>query len=89
VDVPRIERTSVALRQVLLKWTPEVVAAAEDFCKHITYIPSSALGCGPEVQQGTGMLGIRPRNIHPKWAAVPILYMFAKWGGGAIPAAKP
>jgi hypothetical protein len=89
VDVPRIEQTSAALRQVLLKWTPEVVAAAEDFCKHITYIPSSALGCGPEVQQGTGMLGIRPRNIHPKWAAVPILYMFAKWGGGAIPAAKP
>jgi hypothetical protein len=65
-----------------------VVAAAEDFCQNILYIPSSALGRGPEVQQETGMLGIRPRDIHPKWAAVPILYMFAKWGGGVIPAAK-
>jgi hypothetical protein len=35
------------------------------------------------------MLGIRPRDIHPKWATAPILYMFAKWGSGAIPAAKP
>lgn len=89
VDLPRIEGTSAALRRMLLQWTPEVVAAAEDFCRHIVYIPSSALGRGPEMQQETGMLGIRPKDIRPKWAAVPILYMFAKWGDGAIPAVKP
>ncbi|HSU69509.1 MAG TPA: hypothetical protein VLJ39_21665, partial [Tepidisphaeraceae bacterium] len=89
VDLPRIERTSAALRRMLMQWTPEVVAAAEDFCRNIVYIPSSALGRGPEVQQETGMFGIRPKDIHPKWAAVPILYMFAKWGNGLIPAAQP
>jgi hypothetical protein len=87
VDLPRIERTSAALRKMLLKYTPEVVAAAEDFCKTIVYIPSSALGRGPELQEGTGMLGIRPRDIRPRWAAVPILYLFAKWGS-LLPAAK-
>lgn len=79
VDLPRIERTSASLRRMLLKHTPEVVAAAEDFCKTIVYIPSSALGRGPELQAGTGMLGIRPRDIRPRWAAVPILYLFARW----------
>jgi hypothetical protein len=89
VDVKRIEKTSKLLREMLVKLTPEVVAAAEDFCKNIVYIPSSALGRGPELQQETGMLGIRPRDIHPKWAAVPILYLFAKWAGGMLAAARP
>jgi hypothetical protein len=89
VDLPRIERTSVALRKLLLEWMPEVIGAAEDFCQQIIYIPSSALGHGPEMEQETGMLGIRPRDIHPKWAAVPILYMYARWGAGLIPAARP
>jgi hypothetical protein len=88
VDVPRIEQTSAALRQMLLKYTPEVVAAAEDFCQTIVYIPSSALGRGPELQEETGMLGIRPRDIRPRWAAVPILYLFARWGS-ILPAPKP
>ena len=87
VDVPRINKTSVALRALLMKFTPEIVAAAEDFCRTIVYVPSSALGRGPELQAETGMLGIRPRDIRPKWAATPILYALARWGG-ILPAAK-
>jgi hypothetical protein len=87
VDLARVNRVSAAVRALLMKFTPEVVAAAEDFCRTIVYIPSSALGRGPELQQETGMLGIRPRDIRPKWAAAPMLYFLAKWGG-VLPAAK-
>ncbi|HEY2589170.1 MAG TPA: hypothetical protein VGI81_25730 [Tepidisphaeraceae bacterium] len=88
VDIPRIERTSAALRKMLLRYTPEIVAAAEDFCHTIVYIPASALGRGPELQEETGMLGIRPRDIRPQWAAAPILYLFAKWSALLPAAAK-
>lgn len=87
VDVQRMNKTSAAVRALLMKFTPEVVSAAEDFCRTIIYIPSSALGRGPELQQETGMLGIRPRDVRPKWAAAPILYFLAKWGG-MLPATK-
>lgn len=87
VDVARVNQVSAQVRGLLMKFTPEVVAAAEDFCRTIVYIPSSALGRGPELQQETGMLGIRPRDIRPKWAAAPMLYFLAKWGG-ILPAAK-
>lgn len=85
VDVGRIERVSAALRELLRMLTPEFVAAAEDFCKHVVYIPVSALGRGPEVNQQTGQLGIRPRDIRPQWSTVPALYMLSKWAGGWIP----
>jgi len=88
VDVARMNKTSAAVRALLMKFTPELVAAAEDFCRTIIYIPASALGRGPELQEETGMLGIRPRDIRPKWAAAPILYFLAKWGG-VLPATRP
>ena len=92
VDVKRIERVSQKLRMLLLKETPEVVAAAEDFCEHVVYIPIRALGRSPEETTlpggGTGLF-IRPRGIVPRWAAVPILYMFAKWTTGLIAGNAP
>lgn len=95
VDSARIEQLSVKLRGVLLKWTPEIVSAAEDFCDHVVYIPVSALGCSPELVEGKPGLYVRPKNIAPRWAAVPLLYMFAKWttelvaGNTRIVQAKP
>ena len=87
VDIPRIEETSRELRELLKIWAPEFVAAAEDFCQHVVYVPASALGRGPELREETGLLTIRPRDIHPRWVTVPVLYMLAKWGAGLIPAA--
>jgi hypothetical protein len=86
LDTARIERVSACLRDLLLRWTPELVAAAEDFCQHVVYIPVSALGGSPEKGPGEGKGGlfVRPRNITPHWAAVPVLYMFAKWATGLI-----
>ena len=94
VDVKRIERVSGKLRELLLKYTPELVGAAEDFCEHVVYIPVSALGCSPQQHpdQRPGLF-VRPREIKPRWASVPVMYMFAKWttnliGGNAGVAAK-
>jgi hypothetical protein len=68
----------------LQELTPEFVASAEDFSNHVIYIPCSALGRPPEVQEGSGMLGVRTKDIKPRWVTVPVLYMFAKWATGLI-----
>jgi hypothetical protein len=88
VDLPRIEETSRKLRVLLKTWAPEFVAAAEDFCNTVLYVPVSALGRGPELREDTGLLTIRPKDIHPHWVTVPVLYMLAKWASGMLPAAK-
>jgi len=36
----------------------------------------------PETDQ---IAGIRPRDINPMWAEVPLLVALARWGGGMIP----
>jgi len=88
VHLPYVEQVSARLRQLLMRWTPEFVAAAEDFWKQIVYIPVSALGNSPSQQEGTGMLGIRPRDIRPQWVTVPLLYALGKWGGGLVRAVE-
>jgi hypothetical protein len=87
VDVKRIERVSQKLRQLLLQEIPELVAAAEDFCQYVIYIPVSALGCSPQetaLPNGDKGLFVRPAEISPHWATVPVLYMFAKWTTGLV-----
>jgi hypothetical protein len=69
---------------MLLEYAPQVVAAAEDFSSHVVYLPISALGRGPEVDAATGMLGIRPRNLHPRWVSIPLLYILARWATGLV-----
>lgn len=89
VHLPYIEQVSARLRQLLMRWTPEFVTAAEDFCSHVIYLPASALGNSPSLQDGTGILGIRARDIHPRWVTVPMLYALGKWGGGLVRAVQP
>ena len=86
VDVARIEKVSAALRAMLMKWTPEFVAAAEEFVRVVIYIPASALGHAPELEEKTGMLGVRPRDLQPRWVTIPLLYCLAKWTKGILPA---
>lgn len=86
VDLPRIERVSRLLRALLMKHSPEFVAAAEDFCQCVIYIPVSALGAGPEADENGGMLAIRPDRIRPQWVTAPVLYLLAKWSSGLVAA---
>ena len=89
VDVPRIQRVSRKLRELLLQIAPEIVTVAEDFCTDVTYIPVSALGHSPQRHPDQPGLLIRPRDIRPRWVTVPILYAFARWHAGLIPAVHP
>jgi hypothetical protein len=84
VDLPRVDAVSAKVRAMLLTHAPEVVGAAEDFSQRVVYVPVSALGRAPEVQPGTNLLGVRPRDIRPHWVTVPLLYMLARWSTGLI-----
>lgn len=88
LDVPRIERVSAKLEALMRSIAPDFVGAAEDFSDHVVYLPVSALGCAPEPDPGGRGLLVRPSQIKPRWVTVPILYAFAKWSSGMVPAVK-
>ncbi len=85
VDLSAVEEMSRRVRKVMLEHRSEFVAAAEGFCKEVIYVPVSALGRPPESQAGTGALLVRPQDIQPMWAEVPMLYALARWVEGLIP----
>ena len=80
-----VNDVSRRVRELLWRLSPEVVSGAESFAKEVVYIPVSALGNGPEPDQETGMLGVRPKNIRPVWIEVPLLYGICRWVPGIIP----
>ncbi len=84
LDVAYIERVSDQVRKLLWILSPEIVSAAEGFAERVIYVPCSATGCAPEKDPSTGDLGIRPRDIRPVWAEVPLLYALSNWTTGMI-----
>jgi hypothetical protein len=89
LDMGRVEEVSDQVRALLARFTPEIVSAAESFSQQVVFVPVSALGCSPELDLNTGMLGVRPRNIAPMWAEVPLLYAMCRWMKGLIPYVVP
>jgi hypothetical protein len=87
VDVRRIEQVSSKLKALLQAMSPEFVAAASDVSQYVLYLPVSALGRSPRVPGDPS-----PANGHqppqPRWVTAPILYTFAKWSSGLVPAFK-
>ena len=84
VDMVRVERVSEKLRKLLLEISPETVTIAEDFSSDVLYMPVSALGHSPEMQEGRPGLGVRPKDIKPRWVTIPLLYSYARWATGLI-----
>ena len=76
------------MRVILAKHAPEFVNAAEGFADKVTYIPGSALGRPPEEDPDTGMLGVRPQEVKPIWAEVPLLYLLNQTSTGLIPSVR-
>jgi hypothetical protein len=73
LDRDRIDQKSHEVRQLLQQACPEVVSAAEDFASDVRYVPVSALGSSPVPHPQTGKAAIRPADIKPIWATVPLL----------------
>lgn len=84
LDLDRVEQVSDLLRHLLLEIAPEVVTTAEDFASQVYYLPVSALGGSPEKLPDASGLVVRPRNVHPHWVTVPLLYSYARWSQGLI-----
>ena len=85
VDVERIESRSDRVRELLERFSPEVVTAAESFARDITFVAVSSLGPHIEVDPHSGLAGVRPRNIRPHWTAVPLLYSLSRTMPGLVP----
>lgn len=85
LDLNAVERRSSKLRAVLRELAPEVVSAAEDFAEKVIYVPVSASGKNAEYDSERKIMGIRPSEIQPQWAEVPLLYTLCRWSGGLIP----
>jgi len=86
LDMPVIESISHQVRELLWKFSPEMVSSAESFSERVFYVPVSATGCSPEFDETTKEnQGFRPYDIKPEWAEVPLLVALARWGGGMIP----
>lgn len=84
LDLKRIESTSEQVGALLRTLTPEIVASAEGFAKHLLFLPVSATGISPEVDPENGTFGIRPRDMKPYWVEVPMLYALSLWSKGLI-----
>jgi hypothetical protein len=89
MNLELVDAVSTDVRTMLMRLTPELVSAAESFAENVVYIPASALGRSPEVDAKSGLLGIRPQDLNPLWAEVPLLYAMARWMDGVIPVRKP
>jgi hypothetical protein len=81
----RIKQVSLDLRELMLRYAPEFVNAAEGFAEDVTYVPVSALGHAPTLEAETGRFGVRPGSISPQWAELPLLYLLSLTSGGLIP----
>ncbi len=84
LDMDRIERISAKCGRLLLEVTPEVVSKAEDFSDEVVYMPVSALGHSPEKYPDRNGLLIKPKDVHPRWVTIPLLYSYARWATGLI-----
>jgi hypothetical protein len=88
IDHEQVERRSDGLRRLLSNYCPETVAAAESFASDVTYVAVSALGSRTEIDQATGLPGIRPMDIEPFWVTVPLLYSISRVLPGLVPRIK-
>lgn len=77
-----LREVSASVRLMLLKYAPEIVAAADSFWQDIMYIPVSSLGHQPTVNPDSGAFGVRPKEISQVWVEAPLLYALHR----AVPA---
>lgn len=81
LNLSKIAEISFIARTIMLKYAPQVVQAAESFSNHVVYLPNSALGHSPSsIDGGKPPFYVRPADVKPQWAEVPVLYFLARLG---------
>lgn len=84
LDIERVKDVSIKVAKLLGKLCPEVVAAGEGFAEELYFVPVSATGHAPEVDDETGALGIRPKDMAPYWVEVPLMLALHRWTRGLV-----
>jgi hypothetical protein len=88
LDIDRIERYARFSRHLMQRACPDIVAAAENFASHVTFLPASAVGWCTHRGRTDGQLYIRPAEARPFWVTVPFLYALARCHPGLVPVLK-
>lgn len=68
---------SFALRELMLKYTPELVHTAEGFFDNVIFVPFSSFGCLAS-SSNSGQIGVVPENVKPVWAEEPFFALLAE-----------
>ena len=84
-DANAVERQSQLARMFMLKTSPEIVTAAENFAEDVTYVPVTAVGWNVSIDSKSGLPAIKPSEAAPYWATVPFLYGLSRSIPGLIP----
>lgn len=82
LNVSYVKLVSWMIRYWLLKHIPELIPTCEAFFERVYYLPASALGGSPQIDE-QGILGIQPKDVHPFWCDVPLLIRM--WENGLVP----
>lgn len=88
LDLNVIEKYSTLVRDMLFRFSPELVTTAESFSKSVSFIPVSATGISPTQDPVTGVTGVRPKDTRPMWCEVPMLVAMCH-RAGLVPYKKP
>jgi hypothetical protein len=87
IDLSALTHVSQMVQALVRETAPEIIAACESFCDDIMYIPISPQGCSPVKGESFG-LGVRPGDLSPVWAEVPLLYSICKAKCALLPALR-
>jgi len=80
LDYSYLLQVSFVVRSLLQARAREVVEAVEAFAEDVVYLPVSAIGHSPTLDEKSGQLHIRPCDVVPKWVEVPFLHILFKLG---------
>ncbi len=77
LSIPAIKQASKEMKKFLENYAPNIVNACENFAQDVIYIPVSSFGSRPTLGPENKAM-IKPSEIRPIWASVPMLYALAK-----------
>jgi hypothetical protein len=85
IDLRVVREVSRRTRDMLFGTSPDLVTAVESFSTNPWFIPVSATGAPPKMDEATGISGVRPCDLQPIWCDIPLLVAMSLAGIGLVP----